>query len=109
VVTMVNWVFFRAESLGHATGILSALAGLNQPVGVVDGLGAFIDPFALTILVVGIVGAFPVANGWIGRDQPVAPTFAGEALRLAGYVAVLIAVLVLVAVKTYTPFIYQQF
>jgi alginate O-acetyltransferase complex protein AlgI len=99
LVTMVSWVFFRAESLGQATGILSAMVGLNQVTGMADGIAAFVDPFTLTMLVAGCVWAFPLAPRLRLREPT--PTF--------GYIAVLVAVLVMVAVKTYTPFIYQQF
>ena len=99
LVTMVSWVFFRAESLGQATGILTALVGLNRPTSVADGVPALVDPFTLVMLAAGVVGAWPVAQRLRLREP--APTL--------GYIVVLVAALVLVAVKTYTPFIYQQF
>lgn len=113
LVTLVSWVFFRATSLGHAAGILSAMVGLNQPIGVADGLTAFVDPFALTMLVAGIIGAFPVFGGLRFRvaagEEPTAWARRSAPLREVGYIAVLLAVMVMVAVKTFTPFIYQQF
>jgi alginate O-acetyltransferase complex protein AlgI len=113
LVTMVSWVFFRAESLGQATGILSAMVGLNHVTGVADGVAALVDPFALTMLVAGMFGAFPVFGGPRFRvaagEEPTAWARRSAPLREAGYIAVLLGVLVMVAVKTYTPFIYQQF
>lgn len=127
LVTMVSWVFFRATSLGQATGILSALFGLNHPTGVADGVIAFVDPFTLTMLLAGIVSAFPICKTIAARfggprfcvavtaesatRSRESATLRGwvDVLQLLGYVALLFAVLVMVAVKTYTPFIYQQF
>jgi alginate O-acetyltransferase complex protein AlgI len=99
LVTLVSWVFFRATSLGHATGILSAMVGFNHPTGLADGIATFIDPFALTMLVAGMVGAFPLMQRLQLR----------EPIPSLGYATILFAVLVMVAVKTFTPFIYQQF
>jgi len=99
LVTMVSWVFFRADSVGHATGILSAMVGLNRVTGVADAVSAMVDPFTLLMLVAGAFGAFPVAAWWRRR----------EPLTTLGYATVLALVLVMVAVKTYTPFIYQKF
>ncbi|MEI6085533.1 MAG: MBOAT family O-acyltransferase [Verrucomicrobiota bacterium] len=99
LATMVSWVFFRATSLTQATGYLGAMFGLNHVTGVADGIPAFLDPFTTLMLVVGILGAFPIIPRLKFRE-PVATV---------GYAVVLGFVLVVVAVKTYTPFIYQQF
>jgi alginate O-acetyltransferase complex protein AlgI len=98
-VTMVSWVFFRADSLGHAAHILSAMTGLHHPTLVADGVSAVADPFTMLMLAVGAVGAFPVAKPWLTR----------EPWATMAHTAILVCVVVLVAVKTYTPFIYQQF
>jgi alginate O-acetyltransferase complex protein AlgI len=99
LATMISWVFFRAASLTQATGFLSAMFGLNHVTGVADGVGAYLDPFTMLMLGIGIVGSFPVVPRLKIR----------EPFATAGYIAVLAVVLVVVAVKTYTPFIYQQF
>ena len=96
---MISWVFFRAASLPQAIGFLAAMFGFNHVTGVADGLAAFLDPFTLLMLILGILGSFPVVPRLKAR----------EPFATIGYVFVLAIVLVVVAVKTYTPFIYQQF
>ena len=100
LATMVSWVFFRATTLPQALGFLSAMFGWNHPTGTADSVLAVVDPFARLMLLVGIIGSFPVIpHRWRTRE-PLATT----ALTM-----LLVAVLLLVAVKTYTPFIYQKF
>ena len=99
LATMISFVFFRATSFKQATGFLSAMFGLNRATGVADGLGAFLDPFTGLMLIIGVVGSFPVMPRLKAR----------EPFATAGYAFVLAVVLVMVAVKTYVPFIYQQF
>ena len=75
--------------------------GQNHPTVVTDGLLAVVDPFTRLMLVVGIIGSFPVIpRHWQTRGGP---------LATVALTALLVAVLMLVAVKTYTPFIYQKF
>ena len=101
LATMVSWVFFRAATLPQALGFLSAMFGQNHPIVVTDGLLAVVDPFTRLMLVVGIIGSFPVIpRHWQTRGGP---------LATVALTALLVAVLMLVAVKTYTPFIYQKF
>ena len=99
LATMVSWVFFRATSLTQAAGFLAAMFGRNHVTEVADGLGAFLDPFTALMLALGILGSFPIIPRLKTR----------EPFATAGSAVVLAAVLIVVAVKTYTPFIYQQF
>ena len=100
LATMVSWVFFRAASLPQALTFLAAMFGCNQPTVITDGVLAVVDPVARVMLLVGIVGSFPVLPLRWRKAEPVAT------ITLA---VLLLAVLLLVAVKTYTPFIYQKF
>jgi len=97
LATMISWVFFRSNSLTQATGFLGAMFGLNHVTGVADGVAAFLDPFTAVMLGVGVLGSFPI----LPKLREPFPTL--------GYAFVFACVLVIVAVKTYTPFIYQQF
>jgi alginate O-acetyltransferase complex protein AlgI len=97
LATMISWVFFRSTSLTQAAGFLRAMFGFNEVTGVADGLPAFLDPFTTLMLAAGILGSFPIL-----------PKLR-EPFPALGHAFVLLLVLLLVAVKTYTPFIYQQF
>ena len=100
LATMVSWVFFRAATLPQAVNFLGAMVGWNRVTLPADSWLAVVDPLARVMLLVGIVGAYPVIPLHIRRREPLATI----TLTL-----VLAAVLVMVAVKTYTPFIYQKF
>jgi len=100
LATMVSWVFFRAATLPQALSFLTAMLGWNRPTGPADSLVAIVDPLARVMLLIGIVGSFPVIPLRWRRREP---------LATVTLTAVLAAVLVMVAVKTYTPFIYQKF
>jgi len=100
LATMVSWVFFRAATLPQALHFLTAMLDLNRPTGPADSLVAIVDPLARVMLVVGIIGSFPVIPLRWRRSEP---------LATVALTVVLAAVLMMVAVKTYTPFIYQKF
>jgi alginate O-acetyltransferase complex protein AlgI len=99
-VTMVSWVFFRADTLSQAFGFLATMFGMSHPTVVTDGVAAFVDPIALIALLAGAIGSFPVVTKLRGRGT----VFETTALAL-----ILLAVIMMMAVKTYTPFIYQKF
>ena len=100
LATMVSWVFFRAATLPQALHFLTAMLDLNRSTGPADSLVAIVDPLARVMLVIGIIGSFPVIPLRWRRSEP---------LATVALTVVLAAVLMMVAVKTYTPFIYQKF
>ena len=99
LVTMISWVFFRADTLAQATGIVGAMFGFNQVTGVADDVIAFVDAPTLLVMLAGVLGSVPIV-----RVLPRRQFLADAALTV-----VLLMVLVMTAVKTYTPFIYQKF
>ncbi len=103
LVTMVSWVFFRADTLTQAIGFLGAMFGLNQATGGADGVAALVDTPTLLAMLAGVLGSFPIVPAIRSRLP------AREALAAAALTIVLLMVLVMTAVKTYTPFIYQKF
>ena len=110
---MGGWVLFRCETLTHALGYYAALAGQAAGDPARHPVAEFLDPLVATALVVGVVGAMPMARrlgAW--RDARAAEGGAAGALVLAaesrGWAGGLAACAWLAA-GTYNPFIYFRF
>ena len=130
LIVMIGWVFFRAESVTHATTFISAMAGFDsatagQPIQV------FLRSDVLLCLVAGIIFAAPVGS-WFdkkvhqrsSRQSPQsvtkqlnlrgslmffshAPSL--DAMRLGGYMLLFFLSVIELSSGTYNPFIYFRF
>jgi len=114
LVVMVGWVFFRAHTLPDAVHYLGAMFAVAPPTGISDGIGAYLDPYVLTALIVGAVAALPVAPAfarWRERRASLsvgwAAGFAG--VSLLGLALLFIGSVMAMAAQTHSPFIYFQF
>jgi alginate O-acetyltransferase complex protein AlgI len=111
MVVMVGWVFFRAESLAGAVGVLQAMAGLSAARPTPYAVGWYLTPEVALAIAAGVAGAMPV---WArlgarlmsadGRLGPLA-----SAATCAGLVVVFAGCAMLIAAHTYNPFIYFRF
>jgi alginate O-acetyltransferase complex protein AlgI len=66
LVVMVAWVFFRADSFGHAGYYLKSMVGLGAS-GAWDPIGAWLKPEILVALVAGCIFSFPVLPAILDR------------------------------------------
>ncbi len=116
LVVMVGWVFFRADSLEAAFGMLGAMAGGGAGLPTTFGASWYLTPEVWLALGAGVLGAGPLAPALVARHLRPAtgvevPRFGP--LASAGAVAVLLllfsASLLLSAAGTYSPFIYFRF
>jgi alginate O-acetyltransferase complex protein AlgI len=111
VVVLVGWVFFRAESLGHALGYLAAMGGLQE--------GGVAFPFLLhwnstlaLALFAGALGSMPLVpaiSAWRERQTRRLVGVAYEASALVVLAVLFFAVALELAAGTYSPFIYFRF
>jgi alginate O-acetyltransferase complex protein AlgI len=114
LVVMVGWVFFRAESLTAAAGMLRAMAGLSPGLATVYGIGWYLTPEVLLAMAAGIAGSTPI---WPAMAARFARAEAGgprlgplpSALACAALAAVFAGSAMLIAAHTYNPFIYFRF
>jgi len=113
LVAVVGWVFFRAETLTQALGILRVMAGLGGPGDPAEPPALHYDTTTVAALVVGAVGSAPVLPAlgrW--RERIAGRPLAGPAVELAS-VASLVTLLVVsasfLASGTHNPFIYFRF
>jgi len=129
-VVLVGWVFFRAESFGHAWAYLNAMAGLHGNAVSGTALAVKFAARERWTCAIGLLLSAPVfafmARDYIVRGYPIkAPRGAiyewairvgarfNEAslrgLRLAAVVVILLVCAAYVAAGTYNPFIYYRF
>ncbi|CAO3409626.1 Probable poly(beta-D-mannuronate) O-acetylase (EC 2.3.1.-) [Azospirillum largimobile] len=117
LVVMIGWVFFRADTLGHAWIFLKAMAGAGQPSPLAPHVLQFLTPETATALVIGMVAATPVLGRLVRAGLDAARSAAGgrilvgtgEALYLAGLLGLFALAVMSLAAGTYNPFIYFRF
>jgi alginate O-acetyltransferase complex protein AlgI len=103
-VVMVAWVFFRADSFGHAVSMLGAMAGLSPAAPTVFSAGWYLTPELLLAFAAGVVGSAPIVPALARlRAQPL------PAVAHAALLVLLAASVMLIAARTYNPFIYFRF
>lgn len=115
LVVMTGWVLFRADSVSAAAGMLRAMAGAGPGQPTVYAASWYLTPELGLAVLAGVVGSWPVlprlarlasrpetANGPLLGPLP-------SALATLALIGVFGACLMLVAARTYNPFIYFQF
>ena len=118
-IAMVGWVFFRADTFAGAAAMLRAMAGLGAGRPTIYAVSWYLTPEILLALGAGIVASTPIAPAlarwWAERDA--SASRAGEpvlgwipsALGTAALAVLLAASVMLIAARTYNPFIYFRF
>jgi alginate O-acetyltransferase complex protein AlgI len=111
IVVMVGWVFFRAESLGSAVGVLRAMAGFGTALPTPYAVGWYLTPEVGLALAAGIAGSmplWPVLGARVAsREQRLGPL--ASAVTCAALAAIFAGCAMLIAAHTYNPFIYFRF
>ncbi|HRZ41694.1 MAG TPA: MBOAT family O-acyltransferase [Bacteroidales bacterium] len=108
-LTVIAWIFFRAENMGHAISILREIgsASLFTLPGGHHFAGTSLDPGVMFLL----LGLFILAE-WLGRSRPFALShFAAHrwwGFRWFAYMMIIVLI-GLFAQTTESPFIYFQF
>ena len=117
-VVVAGWVLFRADDLSHALHYFASLLGLNAPTTGQYYLDLYVDFEVLLTLVIGVIGATPVAAmlknlapdflaGTTGWSRAAAWSFSlAHVLFLASLF--LLSCMAVVG-GTYNPFIYFKF
>jgi len=113
-LVLAGWVFFRADSLGHALDYLRAMAGLGSaPTGLAWPIDT-VSPEVLAVIAVGSLASLRVAErayAWIERATAERPLLLSPwlALRLAGLGAIMLASTASLTAGSFNPFIYFRF
>ncbi len=125
LIVLIGWVFFRADSMTAAMGVLRAMAGAGPAAAAPFSAGWYLTPEVALALVAGCVGAMPwvpalrARLGGIPAGDGSQATGHGAEGSAVGWVPslavtaalwiVLLGSLSLVAARTYNPFIYFRF
>ncbi len=119
LAVMVGWVFFRAETMGEALGILRAMAGFGTGTGVEYHPSVYLDPLVVLAMAAGVIGSMPV-GAWMvrARDRVVEtdwvvlrPILRGtfDVLELGALGLMFLTSSMFLAAGTHNPFIYFRF
>jgi len=114
VVVMIGWVWFRAESVTGALGMLQAMAGASPHLPTPYAVSWYLTPEVAVAGLAGIIGSAPV---WSALGERMAEPSAGGArltaaasgLTVAALAVVFAGCVMLIAAHTYNPFIYFRF
>jgi alginate O-acetyltransferase complex protein AlgI len=116
IVVMVGWVFFRAETLPGALGVLGAMMGLGPAEPTIYDVTWYLTPEVVVALIAGAIAAAPVAPMvgkivWTDGADEASVRFGWlpSAAMTAGLFVLLAASVMLSAARTYNPFIYFRF
>ena len=118
LVTLVGWVLFRADSLAGAVAILRAMVGLGQAEPTIYATAWYLTPELLLALAAGVIASTPIAPAlaawWADREASSAQGqsalgWVPSALSTAALTVLLAASVMLIAARTYNPFIYFRF
>ena len=125
LVVLVGWVFFRADSMTAAIGMLRAMVGASPALPTPFAPGWYLTPEVVLALAAGAVGSMPwvriVRAGFAGAPAGDGQQATGDGTEgsAVGWVTslavtaalwlVLLGSLSLVAARTYNPFIYFRF
>jgi len=115
LIVMVGWVFFRADTLDGALGILAAMSGRPAAAPTPYTLQWYLTTPLAIAFAAGVLGSLPVGP-WCerlairasGRPQRTS----ARVLAVAGTAAIvvmLLASIAQIAARTYNPFIYFRF
>jgi alginate O-acetyltransferase complex protein AlgI len=115
IVIMIGWVFFRADTMASAFGVLAAMAGKPAVSTTPYAVGWYLTTPLVLAMVAGCVGAFPVGP-WLTQAGLVAEQRGHRGAVRAHSVAAVLALAVIlvisvaqIAARTYNPFIYFKF
>jgi len=120
LVVMIGWVFFRADTLGHALAYLGAMLGFGgAPDPVTAPLAMYLQSDVVLAIILGAIGSGPVLAA-LGRRLTglIEQSRGGRALtvelslatvRFASLAALFALVAAGIASGSYNPFIYFRF
>jgi alginate O-acetyltransferase complex protein AlgI len=121
LVVMVGWVFFRAETFGGALAFLKAMTGFGVAAPTTFSLSWYLTPELWLALVAGVAGSMPLVPAlerWARRrteteaeaaSRRILPRWTLDAAALAALSVILVASILQVAARSYSPFIYFRF
>jgi alginate O-acetyltransferase complex protein AlgI len=130
LVVIVGWVFFRADTLPAAVAFLRAMAGFGVAAPTAFSVSWYLTPELWLGLIAGALGSMPLVPAlerWMNSASPATPATGGsrrlsrsrtssptlrwtmDAAAVAALSLILVASILQVAARSYSPFIYFRF
>jgi alginate O-acetyltransferase complex protein AlgI len=112
LVVMIGWVFFRAETLAGAVDFLRALAGVGAARPTPFSVGFYLTPELWLALGAGVIGSSPwiaAIGARVDRESRPALRHLADGVATVALMALLVASILQMAARTYSPFIYFRF
>jgi alginate O-acetyltransferase complex protein AlgI len=111
-VVMVGWVFFRADTLPGAMAFLKALVGMGPAVPTPYTVHWYLTSEVWLALIAGAIGAtpwLPTLAERLARDRRPSVDWTLSLVSSGCLVALLVASMMQMAARAYSPFIYFRF
>jgi alginate O-acetyltransferase complex protein AlgI len=119
LIIMSGWVFFRAETLPQALAYFRALGGFSGPEALRNPAAGFLTLELAVIMIIGVLASTPVwtgkvfslhRRGWKRAGRMGTLTEWGSGLLYSTFLGfILLVCAMLLANKSYSPFIYFRF
>jgi len=114
LVTMIGWVFFRADTLPDAVAFLKAMFGAAASAPTPFTVAWYLTPELWLALAAGAIGSMPIGPAvarWraAADERHSALAFSRALVAVIGIGVMFLASILQIAARTYSPFIYFRF
>ncbi|MCC7125720.1 MAG: MBOAT family protein [Acidobacteria bacterium] len=116
LMVMIGWVFFRADTLAHALGMLKAMAGLGIAAPTPLTAGWYLTPEVWLAIIAGVIGSAPwvpaITTRLVRRDPSGAVSIIPGPWAIGAVAAIVLLLgvsITQVSLGAFTPFIYFRF
>jgi alginate O-acetyltransferase complex protein AlgI len=112
LVVAIGWVFFRADTLTGAAAFLRAMFGFGTAAPTEFSVSWYLTPALWLALAAGAIGSAPIVP-WFARWRQGTPAasraWSLDAAAIAALSLILVASILQIAARSYSPFIYFRF
>jgi alginate O-acetyltransferase complex protein AlgI len=112
LVVTIGWVFFRADTLRGAAAFLKAMFGFGMAAPTEFAVSWYLTPPLWLALAAGLLGSAPLVPWlaeWRHRTPAASRAWSLDAAAVAALSLILVASILQVAARSYSPFIYFRF
>ncbi len=112
LVVAIGWVFFRADTLRGAAAFLRAMFGFGMAAPTEFSVSWYLTPALWLTLAAGALGSAPLVPWfarWLHRTPAASRAWSLDAAAIAALSLILVASILQIAARSYSPFIYFRF
>jgi len=112
LVVAIGWVFFRADTLRGAAAFLRAMFGFGMAAPTEFSVSWYLTPALWLALAAGALGSAPLVPRfarWRHLTPAASRAWSLDAAAIAALSLILVASILQIAARSYSPFIYFRF